>query len=452
MHNAPVGLSLPPIKGKKAIKEPGLPPQPDYFAEAILTGEPYPLRAILHAGNMMTQASNTKQMAKALAKLELFVSFNLFPQEDTFWADYVLPTTTFYETDHVGVRRCDRGIRWRNKVVEPVGESRVDSAIWIELGQKMAELDKKNQPEYWKDNLKIEWKDNHHLWNVVNPANDPTSAGMTADRMDTMKTPLRWPCPSKDHPGTSVMYLDKPEWRDIFGGKRFLTESGKVEIFTPELQKRLSESGHSAISDFYTSPENMNGLPTLKYLDQFVKSPTVSNTQGGNLVHKVEIGVEPDHEIRKKFPFQLTTGRPNALHFHSITHWAWHLTQSSGDRYVQIHPKLAKQIRVESGEIVKVETSRGSIEGPALVWDGIEPNTIFIPHTFGPMQVARKDVDRNIWESVNNLTATFYDTLSGQVGYKSQLCSIMSQPGKTIYDIGHPLEELKAKEIEGEKK
>jgi anaerobic selenocysteine-containing dehydrogenase len=445
MHNSPVGVSLPPITNAKPITDPGLPPQPDYFAEAILTGKPYPLKAVFYAGNMLAHNANTKRVEEALSKLELFVSLNLFPQEDTYYADYILPTTTFYEVDHVGVRRNDRGIRWRNKVVEPIGESRVDSRIWIELGQKMAELDKKNTPEYWKDNLKADWINTRDLWNKVCPANNKTAAGMTADRMDKMASPLRWPCPSLEHPGTSVMYLDKPEWKDIFGGKRFLTPSGKVEIFTPDLQKRLEVTGHSAIPDFYTSPETMDGLPTLEYTEEFVKSPTVSNTEGGNLVHKVKIGVKPKDDLRKKYPFQLITGRPNALHFHTITQWAWHLAQASGDRYVQIHPDLAKQMNVASGDFVKVETPRGAIEGPALVWDGIQPNTIFIPITFGPKQVVRKEVDREVWDSVNTLTTgAYYDPLSGQVEYKAQLCNISSLPGKRIYKVGHPLEEMKA--------
>lgn len=452
MHNAPVGLSLPPLTvGRQDVKL-GLPPHPDYFVESILTGKPYPLKAVFYAGNMMTQIADTGRVAQALKKLDLFVSFNLFPQEDTFYADYILPTTTFYEVDHVGVRRCDRGIRWRNKVVDPIGESKVDSRIWIELGQKMAELDKKNPPEYWTENLPLSWTDNRNLWNTINPANNPTAAGMTADRMDRLAVPLRWPCPSPDHPGTSVMYLDHPKWKDIWGGKRFLTPSGKVEIFTPQLQKRLEGTGHSAIPEFYTSPENMDGLPTLEYLDEFVKSPTVANSSGGNLVHKVKIGVPPKDDIRKNYPFQLITGRPNALHFHSITHWAWHLVQASGERYVQMHPELAKQMGIKSGDMVKVETPRGSLEGPALVLDAIQPNTIFIPHTFGPKQLARKDVGRTVWRSVNRLTTGFYDTLSGQVAYKSQLCKISSLPGRSIYKIGHPLQELRDREAKEKKK
>ncbi len=447
MHNSPVEPALPPIKGKKAITEPGLPPSPDYFAEAVLSGKPHPIKAVFYAGNMLTQNANTKKVEEALQKLELFVSFNMFPQEDTLYADYILPTSTFYETDHVGLRRLDRGLRWRNKVVDPVGESKIDWRIWIELAQKMAELDKDNPPEYWTQNLKKEWADARHLWNKVSPSNDPLMAGMTADRMEKSNVPLRWPCPSRSHPGTSVMYLDHPKWKNIFGGKRFLTPSGKVEIYTDVLQKKMSVTGHSAIPVFYTSPENNTGLPALKYTEEFVKSETVSSTSGGNLVHKIEIGEAEEAPLAKKYPFQLITGRPNALHFHTITHWAWHLVQAAGDRYVQIHPLLAKQLKVTSGQYVKVETARGAIEGPAFVWDGIEPNTIFIPHTFGPKQAVRQQMERKTWESVNHLTTVeLYDPLSGQVAYKAVLCRISSVPGKEVYKIGHPLDELRAQE------
>ncbi|MBI3813589.1 MAG: molybdopterin-dependent oxidoreductase [Nitrospinae bacterium] len=445
MHNSPIGVSLPPIKiplnppftkgGVGGIIEAGLPPQPDYFVRAVNTGKPYKLRAIFYAGNMLTQNSNTKEVEEALKKLDLFVSFNLFPQEDTYYADYILPTTTFYEVDHVGVRRCDRGIRWRNKCVDPIGEAKNDPDIWIELGQMMAKLDKKNPPEYWTENLDIKWKDKKYLWNQVSPKNNPTAAGMTADRMDKLSVPLRWPCPGTDHPGTSVMFLDNPKWKDIWGGKRFPNAIDKVEIYTKELDDKLKPTGHSALPEFYTSPENMDGHPTLEYTDEFIKSPTVSNTSGGNLIHKVKIGIKPDEKLRKEYPFQLITGRNSALHFHTITHWAWNLTQISGDIYAQIHPKLAEQIKVQTGDFIKVETPRGAMEMPALVWDGIQPNTIFIPISFGNKQKVHQDVERRIWDTVNNLTSNvYYDTLSGQQGYKAYLCKITSIPGKRLVE------------------
>lgn len=441
MHNSSIPLELPSIQDRKPTTEAGLPPFPESFVDAINTGNPYPIKAFFCAGNLMTQATDTKKVEAALKKLELFVSFNLFPQEDTYYADYILPTVTFYEMDHVGIRRCDRGIRWRNKVVEPVGESRPDADIWIDLAQTMAELDTSNKPEYWKNNLDLKWKDKKFLWNMVFPKQNPTMGGMTADRMAKMATPLRWPCPNTNHPGTSVMYLDKPEWKDIWG-KRFLTESGKIEIFTEKLEKSLNAIGRKALPEFYTSVENPWGLPTISMQKELIKSPTIATSAAGNFVHKVNLGVQSDSNLKMQYPQQLITGRPSAVIFHSISHWAWLPTQISADRYIQISKKLAGQIKVQSGDLVKVETLRGEIIAPVLVWDGIEANTVFIPMSYGNKQVVHKEVGRYTWDSVNILTGgEEYDNLSGQHEYKSFMCRITTIPGKKIHDLMKPKED-----------
>ncbi len=452
MHNSGIGVSFPPIKGGPKITEAGLPPQPDYFARSINEGKPYKLRMIFYQGNMTTQNSNTAMVKKALMSPDLtYVSFNLFPQEDTEYADYILPTQTFYEFDHVH-RRLDRGLMWRNKVLEPIGETKSELQIWIELAHAMAKYDKKNPPEYWIENMDPRWyKDKRYFWNEVCSKNGGSwSGGITADRMINLisQQVLRGPCPTMDHPaakvlkadqlapdgqhpGTSVMFLDHPSWTLIWAnekfpeGRRFPNDINKVEIYTKELDQKLAAIGHSAIPEFYTSPESIDGLPTLEYLDELVKSPNLGNSSGGNLVHKVKIGVDPkNEELRKKYPLQLTTGRPSVGVFHSISHWSWSLAQISSDRYVQIHPKLASKLGVKTGDNIKVETPRGGITGPALVWDGIREDTVFIPHTFGPKQKVHEDLGGKTYETVNLLTAHYYDTLSGQNEYKCQLCRV----------------------------
>ncbi len=449
MHNSFVPTDLPPIKDAKKIEDSGLPPFPECFVKAINGGAPYPLKALFYSGNIMTQAANTKEVEAAMKKLELFVSFNLFPQEDTYYADYILPTTTFYEMDHVGIRRCDRGLRWRNQVVKPVGESRPDADIWIDLGHAVAELDSKNGADYWKGNLDAQWKDRKHLWNEVFPKQNATAAGMTADRMAEMATPLRWPCPNAEHPGTSVMYLDQPEWKDIWGGKRFLTESGKIEIFTADLEKKLAAVGRKSIPEFYTSNENPGGLPTASLQEKMEKSPTIATTDGGNSVHVASLGAKADAGLKEKYPHQLVTGRPSALIFNSITHWSWQAAQISADRFIQISKALAEQIKANSGDIVKVATQHGEIIAPVLVWDAIEPNTVFIPMGSGDKQVVHHDVGRYTWDTVNRLTGgTAYDNLSGQHEYKAFLCSVTTVPGKKIHDL---VKEMKEK-LEQEKK
>jgi anaerobic selenocysteine-containing dehydrogenase len=85
---------------------------------------------------------------------------------------------------------------------------------------------------------------------------------------------------------------------------------------------------------------------------------------------------------------------------------------------------MAERLKVKSGDMVKVETLRGAITGPVSVWDGIQEDTIFIPHTFGNKQKVHEDIGRKAWDTVNILTEHYYDTLSGQNEYKAQLCNI----------------------------
>lgn len=451
LHNSGVGVSFPPIKGGPKITEAGIPPQPDFFARAINEGKPYKLRMIFYMGNMTTQNSNTKTITKALMNPDVtYVSLNLFPQEDAYYADYIVPMQTFYEFDHVH-RRLDRALMFRERAVEPLGETKQELQFWIELAHAMAKFDKKNPPEYWTENMDPRWwQDKRYFWNEICAKNGGSWAGgMTADRMIALapKRMLKAPCPTMDHPaakvlrpdqlaedgqhpGISVMFLDDPAWKLLWAnekfpnGRRFPNDIDKVILYTKEFDDTMKAIGHSALPEFYTSPETMDGLPTLEYLDEFVKSPSVANSSGGNLVHKVKIGVKPKDDLRKKYPMQLTTGRPGVGVFHTISHWSWSLAQITSHRYVKMHPKMAEKLRVKSGDTVKVETARGSITGPVLVWDGIQEDTIFIPHTFGDKQKVHEDLGHKAYETVNILTAHYYDTLSGQNEYKCQLCKV----------------------------
>src|SRR5262249_58555173 len=104
--------------------------------------------------------------------------------------------------------------------------------------------------------------------------------GMTKERREKRAEPLRWPSPSVKHPGVSTLYLDHPSWYEAAAaldpankGKRFLTPSGKVEVWTADLNRRLAVAGHAALPVFYTHPEVTGTNPTLAYLPEFVRNP-----------------------------------------------------------------------------------------------------------------------------------------------------------------------------------
>jgi anaerobic selenocysteine-containing dehydrogenase len=327
----------------------------------------------------------------------------------------------------VYMRRDDRAIRWQHQAVARVGESKTDIEIWIDLAHAMAKADKKNPPEYWTQNFPLAWKDYRTLWQTF-VSLTPGAGGMTAERMEKRVEPLRWPCPTADHPGVSTLYLDHPSWYAAAEsldpknkGKRFLTPSGKVEIFTQEIDTKLATAGHAALPIFYTHPEVTGSNPTIRYTDQFVKNPVNPDA----VTPKVELGIPNSGDIHKDFPLMGMIGRPSVVHFAGVTQWTFTGKQMNGIRLIQIHPKVAEAAKIKDEDPIIVESPRGSITGTALVWTGIREDTIFVPNTFGPMQIVAEEFGDPLYEPANVLTDDrYFDNLSGQQAYKCFACRV----------------------------
>jgi anaerobic selenocysteine-containing dehydrogenase len=426
MHNTwPGDLHLPALTVATPPLTQALPVGPDYFAESILTGKPYKLEAVITQGNPLISSANTNKVRAAFRELDFYVYTGLFMEEAAYYADVILPVCSGLEMDGVYMRRDDRAIRWQEQAVARVGESRPDWEIWIDLAAALARNDQRNPASYWTDAFPQAWKDYSNLWAEF-VANTPGVGGMTQQRMAARVEPLRWPCPTVTHPGVSALYLDHPSWyqaAESLGakGKRFLTPSGKVEIFTPELDRQLAPAGHRALPIFYTHPEVTGANPTIAYDSTFVTNPI--NPQAAT--HPVRLGVAGDDSVHKDFPLMGTTGRPSVVHFASVTHWTPTGEQLNGIRLVQIHPDTAKRYGIADRDSIVVESPRGQVTGTALYWPDIRQDTIFLPNTFGPAQQVGDQFGDPRYEAANTLVDDgFYDNLSGQQAYKCFACRV----------------------------
>jgi anaerobic selenocysteine-containing dehydrogenase len=428
MHNTwPGDLRLPPLQGKPPARGPALPVGPDRFAESILDGQPYRLRAIICEGNPLLSSAGSDRVREAFRKLEFFAYTGLFMEEAALYADVILPVCSGFEMEGVYMRRDDRGIRWQSQAVARVGESRPDWEIWLDLAAAMARLDRKNPPEYWTANLRPEWKDFGRLWTEF-VRHTPGMGGMTRERMERRAEPLRWPCPSADHPGVSTLYLDHPSWYEAveslnpaMAGRRFPTPSGKVELFTPEMERKLSAAGHSALPTFYTHPEVTGRHPVMALTDEFVRNPV----NPGALIRKARPAGESDGTVHKDFPLMGMIGRPSVVHFAGVTQWTYTGKQMNGVRHVQIHPATAERLGVRAGDAVIVESPRGSAAATAVVWPGLREDTVFLDNTFGPAQRLAEELGAPLYEPANRLTdERHYDNLSGQQAYKCFACRV----------------------------
>jgi anaerobic selenocysteine-containing dehydrogenase len=428
MHNTwPGGLELPPVEGAPPKVGVALPVGPDWFAESILEKRPYPLRAIVTEGNPILGSANSTRVREAFQKLDFYVYTGLFMEEPSYFADVILPACSGLEMETVYMRRDDRAIRWQKQAVPRVGESKPDWEIWINLAHALAKVDRKNPADYWTKNFPTEWTDYRKLWSTF-LKHTPGMAGMSQERMEKQAEPLRWPCPSVDHPGVSTLYLDHPSWyRAVEAldpaqkGKRFPTPSGKIEIFTKELDGKLGVVGHAALPVFYTHPEVTGRNRTVRYSKELVANPV--NPQA--LTPAVTLAVEGSGDIHRDFPLMGMIGRPSVVHFAGLTQWTYLGKQMNGVRLVQIHPETAKVAGVRNGDSIRVESPRGSISATALFWEGIRKDTIFVPNTFGPEQKMADELGTPRYEPANTLVDDrYFDNLSGQQAYKCFACRV----------------------------
>ncbi len=86
---------------------------------------------------------------------------------------------------------------------------------------------------------------------------------------------------------------------------------------------------------------------------------------------------EPDDE----YPIVLTTGRVVAHYLSGTqTRRIGGLVRQTPEPYCEMHPRLADKLGISEGDLVKVESRRGSLTVPAMIVRTIRPDTVFVPY------------------------------------------------------------------------
>lgn len=112
-------------------------PHPWDFVDAMLTGKPYPIKALLTACNPITSLEDGEKVLRAFKNLDLLVVFELFVTPTAEFADFLLPITSHLETDAVTIYTGMNFIVARNKCLEPLGEARDETEVLLEILRKM---------------------------------------------------------------------------------------------------------------------------------------------------------------------------------------------------------------------------------------------------------------------------------------------------------------------------
>ncbi len=398
------------------VKRPRVRRSPTGWTEAMLHGKPYPIRALIACNNPLAQWPDQTRAREAFAALDLLVHIELFANETSAYADYLLPAASGIEKGEIGRSNDDRRIVWIDKMIDPPGEAKADTWIWVELAKRLG----------FGDVLKEEYKDPAVFWDECLIDNDQLR-GCTQKRLHS--TPYRWvrqPVPTEDAPEIETLYQEGTSAIGAPSGHRFPTRSGKLEFWTPELEAKFNTLGLSALPEFYSEREQLIDLPYIELLDSDAEagviSPFCKPDTGSSRGRIVAPGADhPGARLRARgFDTELITGRPPAAHFHSWTHYFWQSQEMWPDLYCQIHPDKAALLGIEDGERVRVESAHGSIEAMAWIHAGIRPTAVFIPIGWGERQ------PYNPWRSVNFLTdKTQRDPISDQTNLKVLLCRVL---------------------------
>jgi len=117
----------------------GLVPE-NYVYNAVLTGKPYPVRAILlQASNPVVTRPNARMVYKALSQVEFLSVADFFLTPTAELADIFLPAATWLEADYTGGFFFRWGYLWPRKKIVQIGECKSDFEIWNELGRRMGQ-------------------------------------------------------------------------------------------------------------------------------------------------------------------------------------------------------------------------------------------------------------------------------------------------------------------------
>ena len=177
-HEKAWGATLPDKVGLKI---------PEMF-EAAYEGK---VKAMYILGeNPVLTDSNANHIKKALENLDFLVVQELFLTETAEFADVVLPSSSFAETNGTFTNTERRPQRVR-QAIEPL-PGKFGWQIICEMSSRMGYPMSFNHPgEIWAEMASL----------------SPSMAGISYERME--KESVHWPCPTSDHPGTPILHIGK---------------------------------------------------------------------------------------------------------------------------------------------------------------------------------------------------------------------------------------------------
>lgn len=346
------GFKIPPFPapGKPRVDGAKVKGHPNYMVppgdgavqivpEAILTEQPYPIKGwfVLRYNPVIT-IPNTQRVIEAIKKLDLLVVCDIYMTDTAWYADVVLPESTYLERDE-GFNAYHGAVpvyTLRQQVVKPVFDTKPHWQIFQELAQKL------DLGAYFP------YKDVEEIRLV--------QMGGKADLVKTAKE-------------KGVL---------TFGFKPiFLRDKSSVAEFikkVPEAQALVNDQG---IID-----KPLTNLKTKsKKIELYSHEAAEAFGRGVPEYRPVE--------MKKEGQYFYIQGK-TAIHTNGHTHNVPWLYNLMGANRLWMHPETAKKLGVTDGATVEITSDYGKQQGKVLVSEGIRPDTVYTYFGFGRLSPGLK--------------------------------------------------------------
>lgn len=301
------------------------------FPVAALPGEidnddPRRIRALfVSAGNPVHSMPNGSELAKALGRLSLLVSIDIYRNETSAHADYLLPATDMlersdYPASHAMLQATPH-VQYTPAMVAPKYERREEWRIFSDLAVACG-------AKPWGK-----------LGNVLPRLNRllarlPGNREVTPDHLLALM--MRWGRQVtleqlEQHPAGVMLPPNEP---GSFLGHRVPTKNGKVQLALPDV---------------------LGDLPRLEAAESQL------GPRSGRLV---------------------LVGQRDRRSHNSWMHHSPHIKQPAGN-WVVIHPDDARELSIADGDEVEVGSDQSAIRIRARVSDEMRPGVVAVPHGWG---------------------------------------------------------------------
>lgn len=311
--------------------------------EAILNEKPYPIKGWFNIRfNQLINVAATQRTIEAMKKLDFIVVSDIYLNDMATFADVVLPESTYLERDE-GIEdksSAKPAYMIRNKVVDPVGDTKDAASIFRELARRM------------KIDSLYTWNDIREFRMQQAKGNVEFLSKLEKDGYVSYKVP-------------SLLFRDKamvekfvqtyPEAAKFVGENGLMdseaakvkTKSGKIELFCEDVEAQFPGYG---------------GLNT------------------------------KDIDVYDGYELCLMTGK-TPIHTNGHTQNVPYLNAMMSDAPIWIHPNAAKKRGLKDGDSVIVKNKFGEQNGKIMITQGVREDTLFLYHGFGHITPGLKKIN-----------------------------------------------------------